>query len=334
MRTLTAVPAELLAVASAQEGLLSAAQCDEHGVGAHRRGRLVAQGRWTRPTRGVYDTRTTPVRRRTGPGVHDHVRRRSALLGLLAFGEDAIAVGPCALVLHGVEGVAADVRPQVALPGGRAALSRDGVALRQFDDGMTVTRVDGHLVATPDWALAQSVPEMGRRRAVAAMDSALHRRLLDADGLSRAHDLARGRRGVARTHAWWDEADARSESPLETFARLDCSDARLAPDALQVEVRDDGRLLGRGDLGWRLPGGRWLLAELDGVDVHSVPEALLRDRSRQNDLVGHGGVDLLRFTGRDLTAPGASSPGRMVAVVRRHLSRARGSSPSRTTSVP
>ncbi|WP_141389893.1 hypothetical protein [Cellulosimicrobium cellulans] len=331
MRTVTAVPPELLALAGAQEGLLSAQQCDAHGVGSHRRSRLVGQGRWCRVTHAVLDTIPTPLGGRDGPRRHDHLRRRAAWLGLLAYGPDAIAVGPCALVLLGVEGVRTDVRPEVTLPGACAGRARDGIVLRQFDDGMTVTQVEGRWVATPDWALAQAVPEMGRMRAVAAMDSARHRGLLSAEGLAHAHDLARGRRGVARTHTWWGQSDGRAESPLETFARLDCTDSGIAPDDLQVEVVDDGRFLGRGDLGWRLPGGRWLIAELDGVDVHSEPAALLRDRARQNDLVACGAVDLLRFTGRDVTSPGSPRPGRLVTDVRRHLTRARHHPPSNTT---
>ncbi|NDO90387.1 type IV toxin-antitoxin system AbiEi family antitoxin domain-containing protein [Cellulosimicrobium composti] len=329
MRTLTAVPSELLSVAERQAGLVSAAQCDEHGVTAHRRSRLVDQGRWRRPTRGVFETTPGPPDP-SDPRSYDRRRRRAAWLALLAYGPDAIAVGPCALVLLGVQGVSPRVVPQATLPGARGTLSRDGIHLRQFDDGMTVVRVEGRLVATPDWALAQSVPESGRRRAVAAMDSAGHLGLLDAEGLARAHDLARGRRGVARTHAWWSEHDARAESPLETFARLECADAGLAPDELQVDVFDDGRFLGRGDLGWRLPQGRWLIAEMDGVDVHGAPDALLRDRSRQNALVSHGGVELLRFTGRDLATPGTSRPGRMTTALRRHLGRTRGSAVSST----
>lgn len=331
MRTVTDVPPELLTLAGAQEGLLSARQCAEHGVGSHRRSRLVSQGRWHRVTHAVLDTIPTPLHDRDGARRHDHLRRRAAWLGLLAHGPDAIAVGPCALVLLGVEGVRTDVVPEVTLPGARAGRSRDGIVLRQFDDGMTVTLVEGRWVATSDWALAQAVPEMGRMRAVAAMDSARYRGLLTADGLAHAHDLARGRRGVARTHAWWAQSDGRAESPLETFARLDCTESGIAPDDLQVEVFDGDRLLGRGDLGWRLPGGRWLIAELDGVDVHSVPAALLRDRARQNDLVACGAVDLLRFTGRDVTPPGSPRPGRLVTDVRRHLARARHHAPSSTT---
>ncbi|MBD8080329.1 type IV toxin-antitoxin system AbiEi family antitoxin domain-containing protein [Cellulosimicrobium arenosum] len=331
MRTLTDVPTELVELARAQEGLLAARQCDAFGVTSHRRERLVRQGRWHRITHGVVDTSRVPPSQRDGPRRHEHLRRRAAWLGLLAYGPDAIAVGQCALVLLGVEGVRTDVVPEVTLPGARAGRSRDGIQLRQFDDGMTVAPVDGRPVATPDWALAQAVPEMGRLRAVAVMDSARHRRLITTAELAHAHDLARGRRGVARTHSWWVESDGRAESPLETFARLDCVDAGIAPDDLQVEVHDADRFLGRGDLGWRLPGGRWLIAELDGRDIHSTPDALLHDRARQNDLLASGAVDLRRFTGSDVTPPGAPHRGRLVHEIRRTLARERHHSPSNTT---
>ena len=95
--------------------------------------------------------------------------------------------------------------------------------------------------------------------------------------------------------------DRRAESPLETFARLECVDAGVPPDDL-VEIRSSrGHLLGRGDLGWRLPHGRWLIAEIDGREFHERPDALLRDRSRQNALVSSGRVDILRFTATDLS---------------------------------
>ncbi|MBE7699747.1 hypothetical protein H9623_05410 [Oerskovia sp. Sa1BUA8] len=326
MRPLSPLPEPLLTVAYRQEGLVSAAQCDANEVRSHRRSRLVEQRRWSRVTRGVYDTNPVRPDRRDVPGAPDHRRRRAAWAALLAFGPDAIAVGPCALALLGVQGLPLRITPQAALPGGRATESREGIVLRQFDDGMTVHRVGERYVATPDWALAQAVPEVSRRYAVALMDSALHGRLLDAGGLDRAHDLARGRRGVARTHSWWELGDPRAESPLETFARLDRLDAGVPPDDLQVVLTGEaGEFLARGDLGWRLPDGAWLIAEIDGAGVHGSPEALFADRLRQNRLVASRGAALLRFTARDL-----ATQGRVGAEIRSFLDRARGSARSRT----
>jgi hypothetical protein len=159
--------------------------------------------------------------------------------------------------------------------------------------------VDGFAVASPEQALAQAVPEMKRTVAVAVMDSALNQGLVSADGLARSHDLARCHDGVAKTDQWWDEADGRAESPAETFARLTCADAGLPADALQLVVLDgDGRFLGRVEFGWRLPDGRWLLVEVDGVDIHGTSTAIVRDLHRQNGLIT-GSTLLRRYTGTD-----------------------------------
>ncbi|GAA1710273.1 hypothetical protein GCM10009809_03270 [Isoptericola hypogeus] len=173
MRTFADIPALLLAVAAAQEGLLSAEQCDRHGVGSARRSRLVRAGRWMAVTRGVVDTIVVPLRERTVADVPvgalpplsrsddaeasrsvralrtahralssadvvlEHRRRRKAWVGMLAFGPAATAVGTNALALHGVEGLPVDLRSEAALPHASDRVDRPGALLRQFDDGMT-----------------------------------------------------------------------------------------------------------------------------------------------------------------------------------------------------
>jgi hypothetical protein len=135
------------------------------------------------------------------------------------------------------------------------------------------------------------------------MDSALFQQLHDPAGLEHAHALAAGRRGVARTHEWWALADGRAESPNETHVRLDCADCGVGAHDLQVPVWDaSGILIGRGDLGWRKRDGRWLMAEVDGEEVHSAVAALFHDRHRQNLFLANG-ADTLRFTWRDTRVP-------------------------------
>ncbi|MFI2702554.1 type IV toxin-antitoxin system AbiEi family antitoxin domain-containing protein [Cellulosimicrobium composti] len=291
------LPPTLLAVAAGQGGVVSVAQARDHGLSDKDVAGLVRRGSVVRVTRGVYDVGAVPLAGRSW----DERRLRAAWVGLLAFGDDAVAVGSCALVLHGVRGLPATVRPEAAVPRGRNRRDRDGIALRQFDAGMTTTELAGRRVATLDWALAQAVPELPRGHALAVLDSALHQGLADADGLRRAHEHARGRRGVARRHVVWGLADARAESPLESFARLDCVDEGVPPHTLQLPVHDHGgRVVARGDMAWRYRDGRWLVAELDGRDVHDTPDAVFADRARQNRLVATGRIDVLRFTGRDV----------------------------------
>ena len=79
----------------------------------------------------------------------------------------------------------------------------------------------------------EAVPDLDREHAVALMDSARHRRVVTEEEFRRARETARGRRGAARSAAWWAESDPRAESPIETAARLACTDTGCAPDALQ-----------------------------------------------------------------------------------------------------
>lgn len=292
------LPPDLLALAAQQEGLVSARQCDAAGLDAHRRMRHVRAGTVTAPARGVLDL----VPARPAPDDPAAARRRTAWFGLLAYGEQqAVAVGACALALHGVAGLPTVIRPEVALPGADHRRPRAGARVRCFEAGMRVETVGTARVADPVTALAQAVCELSRRHAVAVLDSALERGLVDADALARTRRAARGRRGAARLHDWWDLVDGRSQSPPETWARLECVDAGVPPDALQVPVIGaDGRVVARGDLGWRRADGRLLVLEMDGTGPHATPTALYRDRERQNAILVGGTTDLLRFTPADL----------------------------------
>jgi len=266
MRPLTPPPADLLTLAARQEFLVTTGQCEAAGMSADRLARMVRQGRWVRLSNGVYDTDTVPVDGRDRDDVFDHRRRRQAWVGLLAFGPTAIAVGQSALALHEIQGLPVDIASEVMLPEGSARASRDGVLVRQYEAGLPTEHHAGRRVATVLRALAQAVPTLDRRHAMAVLDNAVHARRITRAEVEVAHDLARGRRGVDRTHPWWRLVDGRAESPLETWARLECIDAGAEPDDLQRELfAPDGRFLGRGDLVWLLPDGRWLLLEVDGA---------------------------------------------------------------------
>lgn len=300
------VPAQLTALAAAQSGLVSAAQCTASGVSPNRRATLVRAGLWRRPTHGVYDTGPT------ADPPPDVARRRAAWLGLLALGPDAAAVGACALVLHGVNGLPRRLEPEVALAGGRRGRSRDGILVRRYEAPHVVA--DGARITPLPVALAQALCRLPRRHVVAVLDDVVHRGLLDESATDAFVAALTGRRGCRRVRLWSELVDARSESTLESLARLACVDGGVPPDDLQVLFRDaHGRVVARGDLGWRLPGDRWLLGEIDGREFHDVPEALLHDRRRQNALVATRGVDVLRFAVEDVT------DGSIVRTVRRVL---------------
>ncbi|MDQ0372917.1 hypothetical protein [Cellulomonas humilata] len=162
----------------------------------------------------------------------------------------------------------------------------------------------GHGIVSLTSALVQALPELPVANAVAVLDDCLHRGLQSPSGLEEIRRRLRSRRGSAgMEERVLSRVDPRAESPLETFARLQCADAGIPPDDLQVEIRAvNGAFLGRGDLGWRRDGGGWLIAEIDGREFHDRPDALHRDRQRQNAMVTWGAAQMLRFTSADIAA--------------------------------
>lgn len=287
-------PPSLARLARHQCGLVTGAQCDAVGMDHDARSRRVRRGLWERPTRGVFDT--APDR----PRGHSETRRRDVELALLAYGPGAVTVGTSSLVLHGNTGLPLRPVPTVALPGGSPRASRSGLVVTQHT-GFTTTIAAGRPATTLDWAILQSVPRLDRLHLVAILDSALR------DGLTagRLEAISRGKRGATRLMDALRLADARSESILESSARLQCHDAGIPPDALQLPIRDGtGRVVARGDLAWRLGQDRWLVVEIDGQDVHGTVDAVYRDRSRQNMLMASGRYTVLRFTAADLARPG------------------------------
>ncbi|QAY69144.1 hypothetical protein [Xylanimonas protaetiae] len=289
------LPADLLETVRGQDGLVSTAQCVAAGVSRQRVGRLVAGGALVRRRRRVYEVVGALPPPASDGAAMDRARLQRAIEGPLAHGPTAVATGLAALVLAGVQGAPRDFAPEVAfLRGSSSSATTTGVRIRRTPVGAVMSR-HGIRYITPEVALAQVVPEVERWRAVALMDSARSQKILSERQLERARASTAGRRGAARTRAWWDECDPRSESPAETKARLDCTAAGIPPDVLQLMIRPGPA---RVDLAWHLPDGTWLLVEIDGIQWHQDRRDVLRDLTRQNRIVTSRTL-LRRYTGTE-----------------------------------
>jgi hypothetical protein len=285
------IPARLIRLARRQAGLVSAGQCDEAGVGASRRSELVARDEWRRVSRGVFDTGEVPG----DLHAYDVDRLRSAWSALLA-NPRAIAVGACALMLHGVKGLPRRLVPEAALPKGTSRKARDGIVFRQYVRGTGVVEHEGRLVVALVDAFVQALPMLSREQAVACLDSALHQGLLRAEQLDVIRRRLRYRKGSLQVISWLPLVDGRAESPPESDARLHCLDAGIAPDDLQRDFFDArGRFVGRADMAWYLGDGRWLIVEIDSKEFHGTERQVQRDATRQNGLLGEGQNIILRF---------------------------------------
>jgi hypothetical protein len=166
----------------------------------------------------------------------------------------------------------------------------------------------------PATSVVRTIADLGRRlplvEAVAALDMALHRRLLELLDLGSWAGAHSRYRGVARLRRAIELAEPATESVMETRLRLLLVLARLPKPLAQVSLYDDdGHFVGRPDFYYPL---HRLALEYDGS---SHRENLTGDNRRQNRMVD-AGYRLLRFTAADVL----SAPDSVVDLVRRALS--------------
>ncbi|WP_299038860.1 type IV toxin-antitoxin system AbiEi family antitoxin domain-containing protein [uncultured Pseudokineococcus sp.] len=289
----------MLAVAARQDAVVTVRDLEHAGASRSDARSLVRRGEWSPLLRGAWLVRPERVGARllrswarsaalTVPGAVVSHGTAAALHGLADVGEPA--------PLHVLVPPELRKRPRADLVVHHDVLHADeGVDLR----GIPATSVLRTLV--------DLVPRLPRGDALALLDAALAQREVDRQGLVRARDLTRGRRGCRAVDDLWLLADGRAESPLESRARLDCVDGGVPPDDLQVLVQDGaGRIVARADIVFRRrrrPGRGLLVLEADGRRFHDAPEALLHDRHRANALVALG-HDVIRCTWADTCTPG------------------------------
>ncbi|MCM3924152.1 hypothetical protein ND748_21095 [Frankia sp. AiPs1] len=253
------------------------------------------------------------------PPVRDELRAQAR--AALAVGGGTIC-GRTAARLHGLPGLPfrrSDEPVDVALRSESGYRQRQGCRRHWMPMHDTET-VD--LAGIPTSTIHRTIEDLAllcdRELFVSVVDAMLHQGRLRTGDLPTLRDRVAARRTGNRAQRWWARIDGRAESPLETRVRLLLGDAGLPPDELQWLVRDPstGLPVARLDFAW--PSLRVAL-EADGAGPHGEPEALHRDRTRQNTLVRLG-WDVLRCTWRDATR-GAPARG-LVTTVRAALHRA------------
>jgi hypothetical protein len=169
-------------------------------------------------------------------------------------------------------------------PPGCALRSADGLEVHRRDGAPLVMR-DGRRATSPAWTAIEVARSLYRPRALATLDAALRSGTCTLPDLWRAAVEQKGRRGIVAVRDLLPLADARSESPMESEARLAMIDRGLPIPELQYEIVDGNGELRRLDFAWPDAG---VAAEYDGVAWHSGPEAMVRDRRRQNALMDVG----------------------------------------------
>lgn len=184
-------------------------------------------------------------------------------------------VVPCMGTAAGLYGfdTERDSRVHVLDPGIRMRPTA-GVMVHQRT-GALLASVQGRLATAPAWTAVEVARVLHRPRALATLDAALHVGACTAADLDAAVREQKGRRGIVRVREMLAHADGRSESPMESEARLVFIDGGLPLPELQHEIVDRCGDLWRVDFAW--PDAR-VVAEYESMEWHASPEALKHDR--------------------------------------------------------
>lgn len=266
----------------------------EHGLTKHQ---LVGRS-WRRIGAGFYAWR----------GIADNptvvlIAAQRRLPGSAAFS------GRTAAWLHGL-----DVPPcdpvEVTLPPESRIAHAAGISIRRAKLRADEVSIRNGLRTT---SIVRAVADIGRRssivEAVAALDAALHKRLLNLRHLKTWLESYSRFPGTARLRRVIELAEPATESVMETRLRLLLVLAGLPRPDAQIRLHDDaGRFVGRPDLYYPL---QHLAIEYDG-STHR--DRLTADNRRQNRMI-NAGYRLLRFSAADVL----SAPDSVVSLVKQAL---------------
>ena len=265
-----------------------------------------------RMTREGEATRVRPGAYLIGSGTEDAptTHRRMVQGTLPRVGPDSVVSHSSAAVLHGLP-VWDRYLTQVHLTRARGY---GGRKLRWTH--LHVAPIDGFETANVDGirctGMARTVTDLARtlptRQAVAAGDRALVLGL-DQSSLTLALARAKGWPGIRRARRVIEFLDARSESPGESHSRVVLSEIGREPSHLQYEVRDPlGRVVARTDFCW---DDQRTIGEFDGrikygkdLNPGQDIEEVLFEEKRREDAIRDLGWQVVRWTWRDLAAPG------------------------------
>jgi hypothetical protein len=280
--------------------------------------RLVRAGVLTRLRRGAYVDSVLPVE----PAALHRLLIRATVAGLH---RPAVVSHQSAAVLHGLplwdvplDRVHVTRRPR-AWNDTSAVLCCHVSQLRDDE----ITMVDGLHVTDPVRTALDLARSLPHEAAVVALDAALHLGVLTHDDLRRRlFDIAGtpGSRSAARAIT---AADGRSESVGESRSRVILHRWKLAPSALQLEVRSgNGEPLGRSDFAWE---PERLLGEFDGRIKYGrllrpgqdAGDAVFAEKRRE-DAIRDENWGMVRWVWADLRRPD-----RLAARVRRARDRQR-----------
>ncbi|WP_182346116.1 type IV toxin-antitoxin system AbiEi family antitoxin domain-containing protein [Tomitella gaofuii] len=287
--------------------IIDRAAAHELGICDRELQRRCAQGEFERIRPGVYAL--------PDPDIDRGDRHIAAVrAGIRAMTVPAAVSHASAAALHGMDLWDVDLtRVHMTRPGceGGHVSARRHLHMGPLGPG-DITELGGIEVTTAARTVVDVARTADLARAVAVGDSALNKAKTTRDELEAAVDRVRGRKGAGRAAAAVRVMDARSESPGETWSRLQMVACGMPVPELQRVIRRHGVVLGRVDFYFAELG---IVGEFDGRIKYlgreaarprsmSSAQVVYREKVREDALRRCGLVvfrwnwDDLRVTGR------------------------------------
>jgi predicted transcriptional regulator of viral defense system len=283
--------------AISRQEVATTAQWAARGVSAERLRQLVRTGDLVPLRRGVYATADSLASSADDPARMHALRVAAALLPARAL---ASASHESAALLHGLdllerppESLVTLTRPP-HLRGSRAS----GNDLKVHAARLSARHVTKHY-GLPVTSVARTVVDLARalpfQHGVVVADSALHAKKTSHYELDRVLESCSTWPGAGRARRVVAFSDHRSESVLESCARVTFDDHGLPPPELQVDIGDE-QFIGRVDFYW----GEYLtIAEADGVSKYADARRAVNQLER-DQLLREAGYKVVHFTWRQL----------------------------------
>lgn len=247
--------------------------------------------------RGVYARADSLASSADDPARVHAFRVAAALLGAGAL---ASASHQSAAILHGLDLLERPPESLVTLTrpprvGGSRASRND---LKTYTGVLLPGHVTKHY-GLPVTSVARTVADLARTspfmNAVVVADSALHARKTTQAELASVLTACPGWPGIRRARRVVAFSDHRSESVLESCARVTFADHGLPPPELQVDIGDEG-FIGRVDFCWL---EHLTIAEADGMLKYADPGRAAAQLER-DQLLREAGYKVVHFTWRQL----------------------------------
>jgi predicted transcriptional regulator of viral defense system len=275
-------------------GLATRAELAEAGYSSGRIRTQLLAGAIVQLSRGVYATRDL------AEAAAGHPAREHALIATAAIrriGSGVVASHQSAAIIHGLAMMARPPRGEVRLTrpvrGSRSQSARAGVHLHNAElppDQQTSA------LGVPLTSVSRTVVDLARMLPFAAgvvvADSALHDKKTTRAELSAVHRACSRWPGALRAQQVVGFSDHRSESVLESIARVAFGDQGLPPPKLQAWVGGEYATIGRVDFFWPEHG---TVAEADGAMKYTTPGVTISQFSRDESL-RDAGFEVVHFS--------------------------------------